>query len=142
MQPKKPQIDVIIEIIEDCLMAFPVHALLISLYQQYQKRGFLTKKQLQALHIKAAQVPTMNPGRLATLEALIKKLPTRVKSELPEAPVETIEEDQSKPMIAAILEKYPQHKRVLFFKMKTENNESLQAREMDELKKFYKLVLK
>ena len=72
MQAKRPLVDVVFEILEDCLVAFPVHGLLISLYQQYQKRGFLTKKQLQALHIKASQVPTMAPGKLATLEATIK----------------------------------------------------------------------
>ncbi len=123
-------------------MAFPVHGLLISLYQQYQQRGFLTKKQLQALHIKAAQVPDMNAGRLATLEAMIKKLPNRFKSELPEIAPEPEENTEAVHIIQSILQKYPQHKRVLFFHSKIENHETLSTKEIEELKKFQKLILK
>jgi hypothetical protein len=45
-------------------------------------------------------------------------------------------------MIKSILEKYPQHKQVLFLKMKYENNETLAPVEITELEKFCKLLIK
>ena len=44
-------------------------------------------------------------------------------------------------MIEAIVEKYPQHKRVLFFKAKYDNNEVLSGVEKTELQKFCRLLL-
>jgi len=43
-------------------------------------------------------------------------------------------------MIAAILAKYPQHKRVLFLKSKYDNNESLLPAEITELEKFKRML--
>jgi hypothetical protein len=133
--------DVIQEILEDSLMAFPVSSLLISFYKQYQQRGFLTKKQLQGLYSKASSIPDINPGRLATLEAIIKKLPNRFKSEATEIATEAEKNEEAGRMIDEILAKYPQHKRLLFLKAKYENNE-LSAAEEEEVKKFRKLLLK
>lgn len=42
--------------------------------------------------------------------------------------------------IDAILTKYPQHKRVLFLRLKYENNDLLSLPEIEELKKFEKLL--
>jgi hypothetical protein len=142
MQDKRPQIDVVNEILEDCLMAFPVHGLLISLYQQYQRRGFLTKKQLQALHIKASQVPDIAPGKLATLEALINKMPNRFKSEIPKPAPETDETAAYKTLIEEILARYPEHKRVRYFQSRVDAREPLSAAEVAELKRFHKLLNK
>jgi hypothetical protein len=140
MQHKGPAVDVINEILEDCLLAYPVSPLLISFYQQYQRRGFLTKKQLQGLYAKAAKVPSMHKGRLATLEAIIKKMPDRFKSELP-ASVPLYERDETtETLIASILERYPQHKRVLYLKSKMDNDEPLSSAELSELKRFEKLL--
>ncbi len=80
MDQKKPGIDIINEVLEDCILAYPVSSFIISLYQQYVKRGSLSKKQLQGLHAKAAKANTIAPAKLATLEALIKRMPTRYKS--------------------------------------------------------------
>ena len=44
-------------------------------------------------------------------------------------------------MIDAILAKYPQHKRVLFFRSKFENNEPLTSTEISELQKFSRLLI-
>jgi len=132
---------VINELLEDCLLAFPVSSLLISLYQQYGKRGFLTKKQLQGLYAKASQAPGIPKGKLATLEAIIKKMPNRYKSELPETTTPLYEKDKGvEQLIKDILQKYPQHKRVLFLKAKFDNNEPLTTVELEELKKFGKLL--
>ena len=137
---KAPQIDVINELLEECLMAFPISSLLIGLYQQYQKRGFLTKKQLQALYIKASKVPSVNSGKLATLEAIIKKMPNRFKSELPQPSPVSEKNAETGHIIDSILKQYPQHKRVLFLKSKFDHNEPLSSTETEELKRFLKLL--
>jgi len=140
MQSKGPAMDVVNEILEDCLLAFPVSPLLISFYQQYQRRGFLTKKQLQGLYAKASKVPSMHQGRLATLEAIVKKMPDRFKSELPR-PVPLYEkDDEAEKLVASLLERYPEHKRVLYLKSKLDNNDLLSAAELAELKRFNKLL--
>jgi hypothetical protein len=141
MIQKKQGLDIINEVLEACILAYPVSSFVISLYKQYQERGSLSKKQLQGLHSKASKIKDLSPGKLATVEAIINKMPTRDKSEIP-AP-KPIQEKQEGPggIIEEILAKYPQHKRVLFFKSKYENNEVLSDAEITELKRF-KQVLK
>lgn len=136
MQQNKPKLDIINMLLEDCIMAFPVSSFVISIYQQYQRRGWLSKKQLQGLYDKASKINGVLPGRLAALESIIKKMPTREKSELPEnAPLFEKDEEAGK-LIEEILAKYPQHKRVLFLKAKYDNNEILSPADVSELKKF------
>ena len=137
---KKKEVDIINEVLEECIIAYPVSSFVISLYKQYMQRGSLSKKQLQGLHSKASKIENIPTNKLATLEAIIKKMPTRNRSELPEnKPM--IEKDESiGSSITAILTKYPQHKRVLFLKSKYENNDLLSNAETDELKKFEKLL--
>lgn len=137
---KKTGYDIVQEVIEDALLAFPVSPLLISFYKQYQQRGFLTKKQLQGLHSKAASSNKINPGKLATLEALIKKMPTRVKSELPELLPEIEPNPEVKVMLDKVLIKFPMHKRALFFLSKHNNKENLTASELNDLKQFLKIA--
>lgn len=138
---KSSDIDIINEVLEACILAYPVSSFIISIYQQYQKRGSLSKKQLQGLHGKASKIETLPAAKLATLEALIKKMPTRFKSELPEAKPLFEKDKTAGGLIETILSKYPQHKRVLFLQSKYNNNQPLSVVEIDELKKF-KQVLK
>jgi hypothetical protein len=133
---QKPKIDIINMVLEDCIIAYPVSPFIISLYQQYQQRGWLTKKQLEGLHQKAAASRSILPERLAAMEAIIKKMPNRQKSELPVNKPLPEKDDASGILIGEILAKYPQHKRVLFLKSKYDNNEVLSAAEISELKKF------
>ena len=133
--------DVINEVLEACILAYPVSSFIISIYQQYQKRGSLSKKQLQGLLGKASNIEDLPHAKLATLEALIKKMPNRFKSELPETKPLYEKDEAAAALIETILAKYPQHKRVLFLQSKYNNNEPLSAVEIDELKKF-KQVLK
>jgi hypothetical protein len=142
MQQNKPKLDIINMLLEDCIMAYPVSSFVISIYQQYQKRGWLSKKQLQGLYGKASKINGVLPGRLAALESIIKQMPTRDKSELPEN-VPMFEKDKvAGDLIEEILLKYPQHKRVLFLKAKYDNNEVISATEVAELNKFKKLLFK
>lgn len=140
MKPDNKRIDIINLLLEDCILAYPLSTYIISIYKQYQQRGWLTKKQLEGLYDKSRRINGIPPGRLAALEALIRKMPNRSKSELP-ANKPLIEKNPEVLRLAdAILEKYPQHKRVLFLKTKNEQ-QSLAATEIDELRRFYKLLV-
>ena len=127
-------------LLEDCIMAFPVSSFVISIYQQYQRRGWLSKKQLQGLYDKASKINGVLPGRLAALESIIKKMPTREKSALPENTPMFEKDRAAGKLIDEILTKYPQHKRVLFLKAKYDNNEVLSPTDIAELKKFRQLL--
>lgn len=120
---QRQQIDIVNEILEDCILAYPVSSFIISLYKQYQQRGSLSKKQLQGLLGKASKIDKIQPGKLATLEALINRMPTRFKSEIPENKNEEKQEDEAGRIIEMILEKFPAHKRVVFLQSKYKNNE-------------------
>ena len=138
---KSSDVDIINEVLEACIMAYPVSSFVISIYQQYQKSGSLSKKQLQGLHGKASDIKDFSEAKLATLEAVIKKMPNRFKSELPETKPLYEKDKAVGEMIDAILAKYPLHKMVLFLQSKYKNNQPLTTVEIDELKKF-KQVLK
>ena len=137
-EPKK--IDVINRLLEDCILAYPVSSFVIGVYQQYQRRGWLTKKQLQGLLAKASAIEGMAPERLAALEAIIRKMPDRHKSELPVSKPLYEKDEATGEIIRAILDRYPQHKRVLFLRSKFENNEPLTAAETAELQRFRTLL--
>ena len=130
------KVDIINDLLEECILAYPLSSFIISLYKRYGLMGSLSKKQLQGLHGKASGIPDVSTAKLATLEAIIKKMPTRYKSELPVT--KPLEEKDEEPglLIQRILAKYPQHKRVLFLQSRYNNNEPLSAAEIAELKKF------
>ena len=138
----KPDVDIVNEILEQCILAYPVSSFVISLYKQYLQRGSLSKKQLEGLYGKASKINDLSPGKLATLEALIKKMPTRFKSALPENKALYEKEESTGKAIEEILAKYPLHKRVLFLKSKYDNNEQLSTAELADLKKFRQLLIK
>ena len=82
MQIKKGNIDFVDKVLNCCYEHFRQQDLtLLSLMNQYEDRGFLTKGQLQALYYKAEKVPNLPAGLLATLESTISKLPTRNKKQ-------------------------------------------------------------
>jgi hypothetical protein len=89
--------------------------------------------------LKANNVP---PGKLATIEAEILKKPTRFKSALPEPKPLYTKDVRIGQLISEILEKYPEHKKVLFLKLKYDNNELLQPGEITELERFHKIARK
>ena len=142
MNKRKDRIDSINEILEECIIAYPVSSFIISLYKQYQQRGSLSKKQLQGLYAKASEIKDIPPGKLAAIEVIIKKMTTRHKAELPE-PEPLFKKDESAgATIAEILDRYPQHKRVLFLKSKYDNNELLTPSDLADLKKFRQLLIR
>jgi hypothetical protein len=140
MDKKRPEIDIVNEVLERCILAYPVSSFVISLYKQYLQRGSLSKKQLQGLHGKASKIEGLAPGKLATLEALINKMATRYKSEMPDNEPLYRKDSASGKIIAAILVKYPLHKRALFLKSKYDNNETLTAQEITDLKRLQQVL--
>jgi hypothetical protein len=141
IQKKKPGVDIILDVLKETQAAYPESEFVKSLLFQYQERGGLSKKQLEGLHGKALKVKTISEAKLATLQAIILKKHTNHKSVL-SAPTPLYTKDESVgKMIDTVLEKYPQHKRVLFYKTKFGNNETLSAVEKTELEKFKKLLI-
>lgn len=140
MQQKKQGFDIVNEILEECILAYPVSSFVISLYKQYRERGSLSKKQLQGLFGKASAIKDIVPGKLATLEALINKMPTREKGAASAPKPEAQQDETAGHLIEAILAKYPQHKAVLFMQTKYNNRENLTAAEMNDLKRFSQLL--
>ncbi len=140
MQRKKPDVDIIKDLLQQTLAAYPDSAFIKSLAFQYEERGGLSKKQLEGLYQKAGKVQAIPAGKLATLEAVILKRPNRFKSALPENTPLYTKDARKGELIEGILAKYPQHKRVLFFKAKYDNNELLSSTEIAELEKFHRLL--
>ena len=140
MQKKKPEIDSVNVLLEECIMAYPLSSFVISLYKQYINRGSLSKKQLQGLYAKASAIEGIAPGKLAAVEAIIKKMPTRFKSEKPEPKPLYEKDEEAGKLFETILSKNPAHKRALFLKSKYDRNETLSPAEIKELKTFSALL--
>lgn len=128
------------DVIKDVLEAVPQTDFIISLARQYAERGGLSKRQLQGLHGKAMKSGNVSVAKLATLEAIIRKKPTRYKTSLPLPEEKPENDEESGKMIVAILQKYPAHKRVLFFQSKYENGDALSAIELTELRRFMSVL--
>ena len=140
VQRNQPPIDSINILLEECIMAFPVSSFIISLYKQYITRGSLSKKQLQGLYDKASGIEGIAPGKLAAVEAIIKKMPTRFKSEKPATKPLYEKNSEAGILLDSILSKNPLHKRALFLQTKYTNNEPLSSAELKELKTFSELL--
>ena len=142
MQRKKTDVDVINDVLVLTMAAYPDSEFVRSLHQQYHNRGGLSKKQLEGLYQKALKANNVPVGKMATLEAEILKKPTRFKSDLPEPSPLYKKDERIGLLITETLKKYPEHKKVLFLKLKYDNNELLQPGEITELERFHKIASK
>jgi len=138
----KNKLDIIDKVLNACYKHNPDALFVMSLMHQYEERGSLSKKQLQGLYQKALKVKDMPANWLATLEATILKMPTRDKTPVEETKPVLQKDESLINTVKAILSKYPQHKQVLFFQHKLDKNEQLTATELNDLKRFEKLLLK
>jgi 3-hydroxyacyl-CoA dehydrogenase len=137
------EIDVLLDILKQMVGSHPASGFVNSLYEQYCNRGGLSKKQLEGLYAKAVKSGSIAHNKLATLEAIIKKKPTRERAAASAQNHTQPEKDLATGKILSdILDKYPQHKRVLFLKLKYDNNETLSPVETGEVQKFGKFLLK
>ncbi|MBC8033113.1 MAG: hypothetical protein H7Y03_03145 [Chitinophagaceae bacterium] len=139
---KRKEVDIIDKILDACYKEGSYSLFVMSLMHQYEERGSLSKKQLQGLYLQAKKIPDIPPNWLSTLEAVILKMPTRYKSEAPAASPLFQRDEYPARLIEPLLEKYPQHKRVLFLAARYNNNEVLTPAEITELEKFTKILLK
>lgn len=142
MQRIKPDLDIISDLLRETLLSYPTSKFIESLLHQYQERGSLSKKQLEGLYSKATNVKTIAPGKLATLEAILLKMPNRYKSAVPVSIASISKDTLLETQLTEILAKYPQHKRVLFIKLKFDNNEAISSLEKAEIERFHKLLVK
>lgn len=138
---KKIDVDVVKDVLLLLREAVPESGFVTSLLHQYEERGSLSRRQLEGLLSKAQKVKQVPVARLATLQAIIQKMAVRDKTP-PSLPAPFYEKDKlTGEMIISILSIYPQHKRILFFQSKYENNEVFSASEITELKRLHKLLL-
>ncbi|MBC7689867.1 MAG: hypothetical protein H7211_17015 [Aquabacterium sp.] len=142
MNKIRPDVDIIQDVMKETLAAYPSSKFVESLLAQYLERGSLSKKQLEGLHSKAQNVSTIAPGKLATLQAIIMKMPNRFKSPLPENIPLPVKDVLLEKKLTEILGRYPQHKRVLFIKLRFDNNEAISALEKSEVDRFHKLLVR
>jgi hypothetical protein len=133
--------DILLDILKEMVKAHPDSGFIGSLYQQYCNRGGLSKKQMEGLHSKATKTEGISQSRLATLEAIIKKKPTREKAAATIQASLPVRDETVGKILADILAKYPGHKRVLFLRSKFDHNENISAAETAEIQKFSKMLL-
>ncbi len=141
MQRTNPDIDIIMYVLQAVMDDQPHSVFAKSLHQQYCERGGLSRKQLEGLYSKAGKVKDIHPGRMATLQAIIVKKPTRHKSEVTIQAAGPAKDESVGNTIELILAKFPAHKRVLYYKMQYDKNEILSAADITEINKFAKLLL-
>lgn len=135
-------VDIVLDLLKEVADAYPTNQFAQSILMQYQERGGLSKKQLEGLYGKAQKLSHINPAKMATLEAIILKKPTKEKTPALKEIKPLYEKDETAgKIITAILTKYPAHKRVLYFQLKYKNNETLTSAELTELQKFGKTLL-
>lgn len=141
MQRTNPDIDIIMYALQAVMENEPHSVFAKSLHRQYCERGGLSKKQLEGLQSKASKIKDIHPGRMATLEAIILKKHTRYKSEVSISAAGPAKDETTGKTIEAILAKFPEHKRVLFFKARYDKNEFLSVADITEINRFAKLLL-
>jgi hypothetical protein len=139
---KKPEVDIVLDVLHAVVQARPGDAFAKSLLHQYIERGSLSKKQLMGLFGKAQKLEAISETKLATLEAIILRMNIRERSAPPPHTPLYTQDPELKQMIDDVLAKFPQHKRVLFLQAKFENNEVINASEKLELKNFQKVAAK
>lgn len=142
MYRKKPDVDVLNDVILLAMDHYPDNAFLKGLYRQYHDLGGLSRKQMEGLLGKAEKVPGITDAQKATLAAEIRKKPQRFRSEAPShSPIYEKDENAGK-LIADILERYPEHRMVKILRQKIEKMEPLTAVERQELERFHRLLVK
>ena len=138
----KKKVDVIDKVLEACYQYNKDALFVMSLMHKYEERGSLSKKQLEGLVAKARKVPDMPVGWLAAVEAIILKMPTRDKT-----PVDLNKQVATDPyekwidQCKEILQRYPGHKRVVYFDALLQQRKPFSSVEQQELEKFYRLLI-
>ncbi len=136
------EVNIVLNILETLKEAKPDSTFVVSLYNQFCNIGGLSKKQLEGLYTTAENSGLISGGKLATLQAIIKKKPTRYKSEVIKDTTVVEKDNSIELMLNQILEKYPQHKMALFLHSKCKHNDVLSETEISEVKRLNNVLLK
>jgi 5'-deoxynucleotidase YfbR-like HD superfamily hydrolase len=97
---------------------------------------------MTVLLAKAKETSNISSAKIATLEALIKKMPTRIKSAMPEIQPSFKKNPEVQLILNDIFAKFPEHKRALFLQSKYMNDEEINPHEMSELRQFQRIAAK
>ena len=136
------EINIILSILETLKKEKPDNVFINSIHNQFCNRGGLSKKQLEGLQLAAKKSENVSSAKIATLEAIIKKKPTRYKSEIIKKLPEENKDESIEVSLNEILKKYPQHKMALFLQSKIKHNDMLTESEKTEVVRLSKLLLK
>ena len=135
------EINIILTILESLQKENANNVFINSLHHQFCNRGGLSKKQLEGLHAKAIQSNVISQAKIATLEAIIKKKPTRYKSEIIKNISEEKIDNSIELSLQQILAKYPNHKMALFLHSKLVHHDPFTEGEKNEVKRLAKVLL-
>jgi hypothetical protein len=134
--------DVLLAILMQMQEQHPSSSFINSLYNQYCNRGGLSKKQLEGLLDKMKKTTGMPAAKIATVEAIILKKPTRERAKPTISALPIVKDESSGNMMNDILANYPQHKRILFLKSRFDKNEAISLTETAEIKRLHTLLIK
>ncbi len=135
-------VDIVLNILESLKNKNPDNFFINSLHLQYCNKGGLSKKQMEGLHTFATQSKLISVSKLATLEAIIKKKPTRYKSEVVTRKIDTnTDNNEFEIVLLQILEKFPQHKTALGLMVKCKQINGLTASDKLEINRLGKILL-
>ena len=142
MYRKKPDVDVLNDVILLAMDHYPDNTFLKGLYRQYHDLGGLSRKQMEGLLGKAEKVPGITDAQKATLAAEIRKKPQRFRSDAPtHSPIYEKDETAGR-LIGEILSRYPEHRMVKILQQNYEKMDPLTAVERQELERFHRLLVK
>ena len=113
-----------------------------NMYAFYMEKGGLSKKQLEALLKTVDYIGTEPPFARATLEAIIKKKKSRVKSDLPMPKPLYTQDSETKHKLEEVLAVAPAHKAALLYLEKISLNQPLSQSDRDSINRFHQLLCK
>ena len=135
------RLDVIFTVLKKMKEHRPNSGFIQSLYNQYCERGSLSKAQLEGLYDSAQKSGEVSSAHLATIEAIILKKKAIHRSPKILPATENVQDgDPSGAYITTILEKFPEHKRILFLKGKLKDG--LDPSEKADAKRIYEALFK
>jgi hypothetical protein len=136
---KKSEFDFLNEVFEWLFYNMPIHSdnsFVRTLFDFYKLHGNLTRRQLVALLKRIHAIDKEPPFNPATIEAIIRKMPVRFKSEAPVITPVYKEDTKTMEQVQEILAIAPTHKAALLYKNKLELNQPLTIAEKENINRF------
>ena len=140
---KAPDYDFLNGVFEWVFYSLPPRAdnsFIRNMFEFYKTRGGLSKKQLEALLRIINGIDATPPFSTATLEAIIKKKASKLRSALPTATPLYKEDADTKEILEKILAIAPAHKGALLYLNRLNLHQPLTQADKDAIHKFFVLV--